>query len=237
DGCSLSPSLNCVRQEEINVELRKISGNLGISISGGVNTNLQNGGIYIKSLVPGGAAERDGRLHTGDRILEVDGINFHGFTYQQAVECLGKTGEVVYFVVERESINLPKVSVIGDTGSSISNQRVSQATSHLRLNSSSSLTSATSTRSDRSRDYSFVTDENILEVTLTKDVNGLGFSFLMCELDPPTKDFSSLVRIKQLFPGQPAEQSGRIQEGDVLLAINGQSLKELSYPVCVKCSF
>ncbi|MEQ2311024.1 hypothetical protein AMECASPLE_015398, partial [Ameca splendens] len=158
DGCSLSPSLNCVRQEEINVELRKISGNLGISISGGVNTNLQNGGIYIKSLVPGGAAQRDGRLHTGDRILEVDGINFHGFTYQQAVDCLGKTGEVVYFVVERESINLPKVSVIADTGSSISNQRVSQATSHLRLNSSSSLTSATSTRSDRSRDYSFVTD-------------------------------------------------------------------------------
>uniref|UniRef100_A0A668U3B4 PDZ domain-containing protein n=1 Tax=Oreochromis aureus TaxID=47969 RepID=A0A668U3B4_OREAU len=35
-----------------------------------------------------------------------------------------------------------------------------------------------------------------------------------------------------LFPGQPAEQSGRIQEGDVLLAINGQSLKDLSYPVC-----
>lgn len=79
--------------------------------------------------------------------------------------------------------------------------------------------------------------ENVKEVTLTKDINGLGFSFLMCELDPPTKDFSSLVRIKQLFPGQPAEQSGRILEGDVLLAINGQSLKELSYLVCVKLSF
>ncbi|KAM4715638.1 FERM and PDZ domain-containing protein 2 isoform 2-T2 [Anableps anableps] len=234
DSCPLPPSLNCVRPEEISVELRKISGNLGISISGGVNTNLQNGGIYIKSLVPGGAAERDGRLHTGDRILEVDGINFHGFTYQQAVECLDKTGEVVYFVVKRESINLPKVSVIADTSSPVSSQKVCQAASHLRLNSSSSLISPTSTRSDHSRNYSFVTDENIKEVTLTKDVNGLGFSFLMCELDPPTKDFSSLVRIKQLFPGQPAEQSGRIQEGDVLLAINGQSIKELSYPKVLK---
>lgn len=68
-------------------------------------------------------------------------------------------------------------------------------------------------------------------MTLTKGANGLGFSFLMCELDPPTADFGSLVWIKQLFPGQPAEQSGRIQEGDILLAINGQSLKELSYPV------
>lgn len=74
--------------------------------------------------------------------------------------------------------------------------------------------------------------DNTQEVTLTKSANGLGFSFLMCELDPPTRDFGSLVRIKQLFPGQPAQQSGRIQEGDVLLAINGQSLKELSYPVC-----
>lgn len=75
--------------------------------------------------------------------------------------------------------------------------------------------------------------ENTQEVTLTKNANGLGFSFLMCELDPPTRDFGSLVQIKQLFPGQPAQQSGRIQEGDVLLAVNGQSLKELSYPVCV----
>ncbi|XP_023196440.1 FERM and PDZ domain-containing protein 2 isoform X2 [Xiphophorus maculatus] len=158
DGCPIPPSLNCVGSEEISVELRKISGNLGISISGAANTNIQNGGIYIKSLVPGGAAERDGRLHTGDRILEVDGINFHGFTYQQAVECLGKTGEVVYFVVRRESVNLPKVSVIADADSPVSNQRVRQTTSHLRLNSSSSLSSPTSTRSDRSRGYSFVTD-------------------------------------------------------------------------------
>lgn len=74
--------------------------------------------------------------------------------------------------------------------------------------------------------------ENTQEVTLTKSANSLGFSFLMCELDPPTRDFSSMVRIKQLFPGQPAERSGRIQEGDVLLAVNGQPLKGLSYPVC-----
>ena len=31
---------------------------------------------------------------TGDRVLVVDGINFKGFTHEQAVECLAKTGEV-----------------------------------------------------------------------------------------------------------------------------------------------
>ncbi|XP_061564678.1 tyrosine-protein phosphatase non-receptor type 13 isoform X2 [Cololabis saira] len=231
DGCPPSPSLNCVRPEEITVELRKISGSLGISISGGMNTSLPNGQVYIKSLVPGGAAERDGRLHTGDRLLEVDGINFHGFTYQQAVDCLSKTGEVVYFVVERESVNLPKVSVSADT-SSTSSQSLSPAARHPRLNSSPTVSNSPSTASDRAR--SFATDENTQQVMLTKSANGLGFSFLMCELDPPRRDFGSLIRIKELFPGQPAEQSGKIREGDVLLAVNGQSLKALSYPKVIK---
>ncbi|KAM9337028.1 FERM and PDZ domain-containing protein 2 [Symphorus nematophorus] len=235
DSCSLSPPLNCVRLEEVTVELRKISGSLGISISGGVNTNLPNGGIYIRSLVPGGAAERDGRLHAGDRLLEVDGVSFQGFTYHQAVGCLSKTGEVVTLAVERESMKLPRVSLSADTSSSsMSNQSIGPATRTQRINSCSSTSTNPNTNSERPRDYSFVTDENTQEVTLTKSASGLGFSFLMCELDPPTRDFGSLVRIKQLFPGQPAQQSGRIQEGDVLLAINGQSLKELSYPKVLK---
>ncbi|XP_062299124.1 FERM and PDZ domain-containing protein 2 [Scomber scombrus] len=224
DGYSQYPPINNVRPEEITVTLRKISGSLGLSISGGVNTNLRNGGIYIKSLVAGGAAERDGQLHTDDRVLEVDGISFQGFTYQQAVECLSKTGEVVTLVVEREAVHLPRVSLSADTGS------ISPPTSQPRSNRSSSISTPPQTVPDRPTDYSFSTYDNTQEVTLTKSANGLGFSFLMCELEPPTRDFGSLIRIKQLFPGQPAEQSGRIQEGDILLAINGQSLKDLSYP-------
>lgn len=33
---------------------------------GGINTNVRYGGIYIKSLVPGGAAEQDGRIQIGN---------------------------------------------------------------------------------------------------------------------------------------------------------------------------
>ncbi|KAF1374187.1 hypothetical protein PFLUV_G00246940 [Perca fluviatilis] len=234
DSCSVSPPVNCVKPKEITVELRKISGSLGMSISGGINTNLPNGGIYIRSLVPGGPAERDGRLHAGYRLLELDGISLQGFTYQQAVECLSKTGEEVTLLVEKQVRKLPRVSLVADNISCESNQSISPATSRLRVNSCSTITTAANAISDQPRDYSFVTDDNTQEVTLTKGANGLGFSFLMCELDPPTADFGSLVWIKQLFPGQPAEQSGRIQEGDILLAINGQSLKELSYPRVLK---
>ncbi|XP_076025801.1 FERM and PDZ domain-containing protein 2 [Genypterus blacodes] len=226
DGCSLSSSLMCVRPEEVTVELRKIAGSLGISISDG------GGGIYIRSLVPGGAAERDGRVHTGDRLLEVDGRSFQGFTYQQAVECLRRTAEAVTLVLERESMSsmLPRLSVSPHTDSSLSPCSISPTHSYMRNNSCPAiLTSAT-----RPRDYSFMTEENTMEVTLKKGASGLGFSFIMCELDPPTPDFGSLVRVKQLFHGQPAQQSGRIQEGDVILAINGQPIKELSYPKVLK---
>lgn len=36
---------------------------------------------------------------TGDRLLEVDGVSFQGFTYHQAVGCLSKTGEVNFAVL------------------------------------------------------------------------------------------------------------------------------------------
>lgn len=65
---------------------------------------------------------------------------------------------------------------------------------------------------------------------MKKSQNALGFSFLVPEFNPSKGDSSSsLVRIKKLFPGQPAEESGQIQEGDVILAVNGEPLKGLSY--------
>ncbi|KAM8836489.1 FERM and PDZ domain-containing protein 2 isoform 2-T4 [Spinachia spinachia] len=205
-----------------------------LGAQGGVNTNFPNGGIFLRSLVPGGAAERDGRVRSGDRLLEVDGISVQCFTYRQAVECLSKTGELVTLVVERVPIHSPKVSFGSETIRSVSNHSIHPAAGPERVNSCSSVSAAPPVISDRPKDYFFVTDENTQEVTLAKSDNSLGFSFLMCELDPPTRDFGSLVRIKELFPGQPAMQSGRIQEGDVLLAINGQSLKELSYSKVLK---
>ncbi|XP_028639880.1 tyrosine-protein phosphatase non-receptor type 13-like, partial [Grammomys surdaster] len=38
----------------------------------------------------------------------------------------------------------------------------------------------------------------------------------------------SIVRVKKLFPGQPAAESGKINVGDVILKVNGASLKGLS---------
>ncbi|XP_061667009.1 FERM and PDZ domain-containing protein 2 [Syngnathoides biaculeatus] len=234
DDSSLSSPLNCVRSKETTVNLKKVAGSMGISITGGVNTNVPDGGIYIKSLVPGGSAERDGRIHAGDRILEVDGISFQGVTYERAVECLCKTGEMVTLAVESVPTSFARVSLSTYTDSSDPNHNVDVATRELRTTNCSSVSTHSRILCDRLRDCNFVTNENTQEVTLTRSAKGLGFSFVMCELDPPIPDLGSLIRIKELFPGQPAQLSGKINEGDVLLAINGQSLKELSYPKVLK---
>ncbi|NXX90253.1 FRPD2 protein, partial [Centropus bengalensis] len=39
----------------------------------------------------------------------------------------------------------------------------------------------------------------------------------------------AIVRIKRLFPGQPAEENGKIEVGDILLAVNGKPVQGLLY--------
>ena len=69
-----------------------------------------------------------------------------------------------------------------------------------------------------------------MEVMLRKNSSGLGFSFIISPLDTPGVS-GTFVRIKTLFPGQPAEECGLIQEGDIILAVNGQPLRGMSYQV------
>ncbi|NWX86234.1 FRPD2 protein, partial [Nothoprocta pentlandii] len=39
----------------------------------------------------------------------------------------------------------------------------------------------------------------------------------------------AIVRIKRLFPGQPAEENGQIEVGDIILAVNGKPIHGLLY--------
>ncbi|TRY83635.1 hypothetical protein DNTS_003864 [Danionella cerebrum] len=210
--------------EIINMELRKINNSLGISVAGGINTNVHHGGIYIKSVIPGGAADQDGRIQIGDRLLEVDGCNLRSVTHRQAVDCLKRTGEVVSLVVERE----PPVVLDSSSGSStLERQRSSSP-----LSAQSAPTplmrdvSMETPLSVRDKDFGFVSDENILEVTIQKSLGGLGFNFVVSDLCP---DVGSMVQIKSLSSGPPEGDCGLLKEGDIILAVNGESVRGLSY--------
>uniref|UniRef100_A0A8C6T047 PDZ domain-containing protein n=1 Tax=Neogobius melanostomus TaxID=47308 RepID=A0A8C6T047_9GOBI len=147
---------------------------------------------------------------TGDRLLEVDGSNLRGVTHPQAVECLKRTGEVVSILLEREPTIILEPKPESPCPPSVQTQpprtEVSMET----------------TLSGRAKDYSFVTDENTHEVILKKSLTGLGFSFYITQMNSGM-DRGSLVRIKRLFPGQPALESGLLREGDVILAVNKEN--------------
>lgn len=63
--------------------------------------------------------------------------------------------------------------------------------------------------------------ENTFEVKLLKNSSGLGFSFSHEDNIIPEQMNTSIVRVKKLFPGQPAAESGQIDVGDVILKVNG----------------
>ncbi|XP_013873970.1 tyrosine-protein phosphatase non-receptor type 13 isoform X1 [Austrofundulus limnaeus] len=221
DVCPKSPSVFSLKTgERFSVELKKSRGSLGMSVAGGKNTSVQNGGVYIKSLVPGGSAEQDGRIQIGDRLLEVDGSNLRGVSHQHAVECLKRTGEVVNLLLEREPTvvleprpNSPRPPLIHS--SSYTQPPRTEVSMEMTL-------------SGRAKDYSFVTNENTHEVVLRKSSSGLGFSFYISQLCSGA-DRGTVVRIKRLFPGQPAQESGLLREGDVILSVNKEPVKDLSY--------
>ncbi|XP_078792261.1 multiple PDZ domain protein isoform X1 [Oryzias latipes] len=82
--------------ESFNVCLTKNAQGLGITIAGYVgDKNSEPSGIFVKSITKDSAVDQDGRIHVGDQITAVDGVNIQGHTNQQAVELLRHTGQTV----------------------------------------------------------------------------------------------------------------------------------------------
>ncbi|CAF4151789.1 unnamed protein product [Rotaria magnacalcarata] len=62
---------------------------LGISIVGQSDrTGSSDGGIYVGSIMKGGAVAQDGRIEPGDMILQVNDISFEGLSNDDAVKIL-----------------------------------------------------------------------------------------------------------------------------------------------------
>uniref|UniRef100_A0A8C5EKV1 Protein tyrosine phosphatase non-receptor type 13 n=1 Tax=Gouania willdenowi TaxID=441366 RepID=A0A8C5EKV1_GOUWI len=218
-----TPGVNSLRPGELfDIELFKKDSSLGLSVTvlfgkGGVNTTVRHGGIYVKAILPKGAADLDGRIQKGDRVVAVNGKSLEGATHQQAVEALRDTGQTVHLLLEKghplaDGIHAPLTPQCTPPSENVQrtiNERPREA-------------------KGKAKEYNFVTEDNVFDVCLLKNTSGLGFSFSREENIPGELPSSSVVRVKKLFPGQPAAESGRINVGDVILRVNQTPLKGLS---------
>uniref|UniRef100_A0A8C6KPI2 Protein tyrosine phosphatase non-receptor type 13 n=1 Tax=Nothobranchius furzeri TaxID=105023 RepID=A0A8C6KPI2_NOTFU len=215
-----APGVTSLPQGELfDIQLSKVDGSLGIKVTGGANTTVRHGGVYVKGIIPKGAAELDGRIQKGDRLMAVNRISLEGATHQQAVDILRETGQKVHLLLERApppagGTHAPLTPQVSAILVSSDNEQAKGKVPHPEPN--------------KKTDYSFVTEDNVFEVGLLKNTSGLGFSFSREDHIPDEPAGSSMVRVKKLFPGQPAAESGRIKVGDVILRVNQTPLKGLS---------
>ncbi|XP_004561750.1 disks large homolog 2 isoform X4 [Maylandia zebra] len=84
---------------ETIIELKLIKGpkGLGFSIAGGVGNQHIPGdnSIYVTKIIHGGAAQKDGRLQVGDRLLMVNHYSLEDVSHEEAVGILKNTSDVV----------------------------------------------------------------------------------------------------------------------------------------------
>uniref|UniRef100_A0A672J900 Partitioning defective 3 homolog n=1 Tax=Salarias fasciatus TaxID=181472 RepID=A0A672J900_SALFA len=99
------------RGRRFNIQLKKGPEGLGFSIT---SRDVPIGGsapIYVKNILPRGAAIQDGRLKAGDRLLEVSGVDLSGKSQEEVVALLRATqmgGAVSLVVVRQEDPLLPR---------------------------------------------------------------------------------------------------------------------------------
>ncbi|KAG8595546.1 hypothetical protein GDO81_001550 [Engystomops pustulosus] len=219
------------------VELWREPGkSLGISIVGGrgMGSRLSNGevmrGIFIKHILEDSPAGKNGTLKTGDRIVEVDGIDLRDASHEQAVEAIRKAGNPVIFLVQ-SIINRPRASSNSDSDSertTFSNPVTAPVTS--MSSDTAQLGTATFNGDPEKEDEFGYSWRKISQrygnlpgelhmIELEKGKTGLGLSLA------GNKDRSRMsVFIVGIDPNGAAGKDGRLQIADELLEINGQIL-------------
>ena len=75
--------------------------------------------------------------------------------------------------------------------------------------------------------------ENQREVTIQKESSGLGLSMIGGR-DTSPNPLHCLPRIGTLYPAGAAASTGKLQEGDVVLRVNGDDVTQCTHEVRVK---
>ncbi|XP_043991113.1 discs large homolog 1-like protein isoform X15 [Gambusia affinis] len=214
-------------EKMMEIKLVKGPKGLGFSIAGGVGNQHIPGdnSIYVTKIIEGGAAQKDGRLQIGDKLLAVNSVCLEEVTHEHAVTALKNTPDVVYLKVAK-----PNSVFMNDSFAppDLTNSYTQHMENHISPPSFLGQTLPPPASSGR---YS-PTPKGILgeddvtreprKVVLHRGATGLGFNIVGGE------DGEGIF-ISFILAGGPADLSGELRKGDRLVSVNGVDLRNATH--------
>ncbi|XP_053524847.1 partitioning defective 3 homolog isoform X13 [Artibeus jamaicensis] len=180
--------------KRLNIQLKKGTEGLGFSITSRDVTIGGSAPIYVKNILPRGAAIQDGRLKAGDRLVEVNGVDLAGKSQEEVVSLLRSTkmeGTVSLLVFRQEDAFHPRELKAEEEEIVLTPDGTREfLTFEVPLNDSGSAGLGVSVKGNRSK-------ENHAD---------LG------------------IFVKSIINGGAASKDGRLRVNDQLIAVNGESL-------------
>lgn len=224
----------------IEIELIKGNKGLGFSIAGGIGNQHIPGdnGIYVTKIMEGGAAQVDGRLVVGDKLVAVRNAlqgdkNLENVTHEEAVATLKATQDRVVLLVAKPETGIvppPPPPMASDNSLSPQPRKQNGSVSALENNSTlpysqesrhASSLALHGTATPRAVSQEDVSRE-VRTVVLNKGSSGLGFNIVGGE------DGEGIF-ISFILAGGPADLSGELRRGDQILSVNGINLRTATH--------
>ncbi|CAF3059816.1 unnamed protein product [Rotaria socialis] len=230
------------------VDLINDGSGLGFGISGNQST-----GVVVKAIVPGSIADKDGRIHTGDHLFQINHVYVRGMNSEQVAGILRQSSEQVRLVVAR-SIREPTAAI--NTAASISENPSLISENAIRTrNSLSSMMNDSEGIINNSQNKILLRTERLLEsnhslekilnnllnqcqyedgteildVTLEKGDDGLGITVAgYVSPDSTNDDAIAGIFIRDIAEGSACFRDGRLAIGDQIIEVNDQSLNGFS---------
>uniref|UniRef100_A0A4W3I7G2 Discs large MAGUK scaffold protein 3 n=1 Tax=Callorhinchus milii TaxID=7868 RepID=A0A4W3I7G2_CALMI len=218
----------------LEVNLLKGPKGLGFSIAGGIGNQHIPGdnSIYITKIIEGGAAQKDGRLQTGDRLLAVNNISLQDVRHEEAVAALKNTSDMVYLKVAKPGgSHLNDVYAPPDYASTFSAVADNHVNSGLGYIGGAEnkvpypLPAITSGRYSPVPRHAMSEEDFTREprkIILHKGSTGLGFNIVGGE------DGEGIF-VSFILAGGPADLSGELRRGDRILSVNGVNLRSATH--------
>ncbi|XP_036895795.1 partitioning defective 3 homolog isoform X15 [Sturnira hondurensis] len=193
--------------KRLNIQLKKGTEGLGFSITSRDVTIGGSAPIYVKNILPRGAAIQDGRLKAGDRLIEVNGVDLAGKSQEEVVSLLRSTkmeGTVSLLVFRQEDAFHPR-----------------------ELNAEPSQVQIPKETKAEEEDIVLTPDGTREFLTFEVPLNdsgsaGLGVSVKGNRSKENHADLG--IFVKSIINGGAASKDGRLRVNDQLIAVNGESL-------------